>query len=407
MSCNYDKHVQGYFNNSIDKVIASSWSATLVHESVNASHLCGMSKAKVATHCPHHMHAPLEYVCGLDHEMMCSLCASSTHASHGEKHALVEQSMDLAIQAHSLYNESIKIFEMHISEVNGMRTELQMIHDKVRKSLQSLEIHKQELLGNIVKEIDNIGIQWLLQENSMATELAHSIDENTKYESELGHYIDLLEGFQTAGSIDTNEKVLLVKHVIKSCQMLLLLHRRQYLKLKKPYPSLVWPSYDPKISIIDSSFIADSIETNIEKDTTEAETETTTLMGLTPRISYFSVSAAGQNNYGQLGPDCEPFAVHTLLFGAKDVKKMQASYRGYCMYLNNRGEVYSKGNGNGYLGIGDMHDHKVFLQLEALDGFEITDLSCGWEHTLMRTNQGDIFVFGSGKDGQLVITLFF
>lgn len=349
--------------------------------------------------CQHHPNSRLEYICTEDSTMICKHCASSLHASHSKILPLIAQAKDIAIQAQATYEEAEKALESHGSEINRMRGELQMIHDKIKHSVLVIEKNKYDLLNNMVKELDSVGKQWVIQEENLAIKLAQSISDNEKHEAELEHSVHFLSKMRDIVNLDSNEKVIWTKNVAKNTLKLVLTHSKHYHKLNKPYTMLLWPDINISGLFEGCNFAPDTIEQQVE----EAEQETSILLGYTPRLSYYSVLAAGQNNYYQLGMNGEPFKVHSILYGVSDVKKLQASYRGYCMYLNNKGEVYTKGNGNGYLGHGDdISDQKQWKKLDLLEGYEIADICCGWNHTIMRSSQGHVFVCGDGTDGQLV-----
>ena len=66
------------------------------------------------------------------------------------------------------------------------------------------------------------------------------------------------------------------------------------------------------------------------------------------------------------------------------------------------GEVYTWGDGgHGNLGHGDQINQYAPKRVEALIGVKATQVACGFYHTAVCTEDGEIFTFGSGYYGQL------
>lgn len=70
--------------------------------------------------------------------------------------------------------------------------------------------------------------------------------------------------------------------------------------------------------------------------------------------------------------------------------------------VTNEGLVYTWGRGLfGQLGHGNNEICKVPTQITRLASFKITQVSCGWQHTMCLSNTGKVFTWGYGEDGQL------
>ena len=66
------------------------------------------------------------------------------------------------------------------------------------------------------------------------------------------------------------------------------------------------------------------------------------------------------------------------------------------------GRIYTWGRGLfGQLGHGNNEICKIPTQLTHLESFKVTSVACGWQHTLCLLNNGKVFSWGYGEDGQL------
>ena len=64
------------------------------------------------------------------------------------------------------------------------------------------------------------------------------------------------------------------------------------------------------------------------------------------------------------------------------------------------GEVYATGqNTNGQLGLNDTTSRKVFTKVTGIP--LIADMSCGGNHTFLRTTAGEVYAAGYNAQGQL------
>nr|KAF6428368.1 RCC1 and BTB domain containing protein 2 [Rousettus aegyptiacus] len=66
------------------------------------------------------------------------------------------------------------------------------------------------------------------------------------------------------------------------------------------------------------------------------------------------------------------------------------------------GEVYVWGyNGNGQLGIGSNGNQSTPCRIAALQGIRVQRVACGYAHTLVLTDEGQVYVWGANSYGQL------
>ncbi|KAG5680923.1 hypothetical protein PVAND_010399 [Polypedilum vanderplanki] len=112
----------------------------------------------------------------------------------------------------------------------------------------------------------------------------------------------------------------------------------------------------------------------------------------------------GLNNYNQIcvkkgANEFEHFPVLTKI---KDAKKI-AGGQHHTIVLTNDNQVYSIGRKEyGRLGLGDVQDDVAELtHITALKDKKIVDISCGAENTLALSEDGKLYVFGSGTSSTL------
>ncbi|XP_019603579.2 RCC1 and BTB domain-containing protein 2 isoform X3 [Rhinolophus sinicus] len=68
------------------------------------------------------------------------------------------------------------------------------------------------------------------------------------------------------------------------------------------------------------------------------------------------------------------------------------------------GEVYVWGyNGNGQLGLGSSGNQSTPCRIAALQGIRVQRVACGYAHTLVLTDEGQVYVWGANSYGQLGI----
>lgn len=116
------------------------------------------------------------------------------------------------------------------------------------------------------------------------------------------------------------------------------------------------------------------------------------------------VFAWGRNNYGQIGignntnqliptkiTDLEPNYVTMIACGSS-----------HSLALTSDGNLYAWGNNSfGQLGIGNCTHQTVPIQVKTAFKLIATSVTCGMHHTLMLTNNGEIYAFGRNECGQL------
>ncbi len=123
-----------------------------------------------------------------------------------------------------------------------------------------------------------------------------------------------------------------------------------------------------------------------------------------------SVFSFGDNTYGQLGHGdkverFEPTRIeHDSLSGVKIVD-VQAGEE-FSILLSDSGNVYVMGNNNnGYLGIGSTTPGELLVPTKLthsnLDGYKISQIATGGDHTFLLADNDTLFAFGSNLYGQL------
>ncbi|XP_007186911.1 RCC1 and BTB domain-containing protein 2 isoform X1 [Balaenoptera acutorostrata] len=72
------------------------------------------------------------------------------------------------------------------------------------------------------------------------------------------------------------------------------------------------------------------------------------------------------------------------------------------MAVVNTGEVYVWGyNGNGQLGLGSSGNQPTPCRVAALQGIRVQRVACGYAHTLVLTDEGQVYAWGANSYGQL------
>ncbi|XP_064615114.1 RCC1 and BTB domain-containing protein 1-like isoform X2 [Liolophura sinensis] len=125
-------------------------------------------------------------------------------------------------------------------------------------------------------------------------------------------------------------------------------------------------------------------------------------LGLTEEGEIF---AWGQNNCGQIGSGTTtnqptPRKV-TAIIGTRKATSVACGQTS-SMALMDNGEVYGWGyNGNGQLGLGSNVNQPNPCKVQALSNVIVTQIVCGYAHTLALTDEGWLFSWGANSYGQL------
>lgn len=117
------------------------------------------------------------------------------------------------------------------------------------------------------------------------------------------------------------------------------------------------------------------------------------------------VYAWGQNNCGQVGSGSttnqpSPRKVTACISGRRTL--VIACGQTSSMAVLDNGEVYGWGyNGNGQLGLGNNVNQTNPCRVTNLQGVVITQIVCGYAHTMALSDEGVLFAWGANSYGQL------
>ncbi|XP_046333893.2 X-linked retinitis pigmentosa GTPase regulator-like isoform X1 [Haliotis rufescens] len=131
----------------------------------------------------------------------------------------------------------------------------------------------------------------------------------------------------------------------------------------------------------------------------ECGDEHTALITSSGRIFMF-----GTNNWGQLGlPDVKTANKPSCIKSLKTEKlKLVACGRNHSIIATESGKLFTFGaNGEGQLGIEDINDANIPRHIDSLDAVPYSMLGAGVEHSVALTEDGRVFVWGGGGEGQL------
>ncbi|KAF8772726.1 hypothetical protein HU200_005445 [Digitaria exilis] len=112
----------------------------------------------------------------------------------------------------------------------------------------------------------------------------------------------------------------------------------------------------------------------------------------------------GWSKYGQLGHgDFEDHLVPHKLDALKDstISQISGGWR-HTMALTSEGKLYGWGwNKFGQVGVGNNDDHCSPVQVHFPEEQKISQVACGWRHTLALSEKKNVFSWGRGTSGQL------
>jgi RCC1 and BTB domain-containing protein len=112
----------------------------------------------------------------------------------------------------------------------------------------------------------------------------------------------------------------------------------------------------------------------------------------------------GEGKFGRLGHGAErnchaPRLVETLL----GKKPRQVSCGGFhTAVVTEDGHLYTFGGGeHGQLGHGDRVNKVKPTLVQALEGIFVSQITCGWSHSVALTSKGHVYTWGNGDHGKL------
>lgn len=116
------------------------------------------------------------------------------------------------------------------------------------------------------------------------------------------------------------------------------------------------------------------------------------------------VYAWGWGDFGRLGHgDCKDFFLPASI-PALSYKTVAAVACGdtHTLVATDEGELFTFGrNSNGQLGLGSMVDSLIPQKVEALAGKKVTGVAAGAEHSVICTDTGEVWAWGWGRYGNL------
>ena len=116
------------------------------------------------------------------------------------------------------------------------------------------------------------------------------------------------------------------------------------------------------------------------------------------------IHAFGWGDFGRLGSgDCRDSFVPTPIQGLSNKTVTSISCGDtHTLVATAEGELYSFGrNSSGQLGLNSTDDALLPQRVEALAGKVVSKVACGAEHSVVLTDNGDVYCFGWGRFGNI------
>ena len=115
----------------------------------------------------------------------------------------------------------------------------------------------------------------------------------------------------------------------------------------------------------------------------------------------------GKGMFGQCGygiPE-DTTIPKKVKFDYKNIKIIDIKCGGeHSIFLTNDGKVYSCGHGYfGQLGLGNNKNVKAPILVQSLSNKKVIEIAAGWSHTIILTNEKNVYITGCGKFGELGI----
>lgn len=122
--------------------------------------------------------------------------------------------------------------------------------------------------------------------------------------------------------------------------------------------------------------------------------------------SQTQVYSVGRNDNGQLGQEHTSHEVTPKIIRSLSTRQVIQTACGlhHSVFVTLNGEVFSCGfNDNGQLGHNDIRSRNAPVLIDSLRGKFIAQAACGYYHTIVRRDSGEIYAFGRNDKGQLGI----
>lgn len=116
----------------------------------------------------------------------------------------------------------------------------------------------------------------------------------------------------------------------------------------------------------------------------------------------FGSGADGRLGHGEIAdPNANKLNPTAIVIPGETVTEISAGFS-HTLVLTEDGKVYSFGDGtDGKLGHGDANDRLVPTQIDELEGIKVIAIEAGTNHSLVLTDNSEVYSFGAGSLGQL------